>query len=151
MDPRVGATDHLTGFYENFVSYIPCSGNEKIIIVDGSLVPIVRKGQNFPFEGLSLQNVLHVPKISYNLLSISKITPKLNCKATFLPKFVSFQDLSSGRMIDTAWYSRGPISLMMIPPVVVSFGPVYCHHILLFFNKIVCCVIFGWATQTLNI
>ncbi|KAA0051948.1 reverse transcriptase [Cucumis melo var. makuwa] len=35
--------------------------------------------------GLSLHHVLHVPEISYNLLSISKINRDLNCKATFLP------------------------------------------------------------------
>ncbi|KAA0042116.1 DUF3685 domain-containing protein [Cucumis melo var. makuwa] len=30
-----GATDHLTGSSEHFVSYIPCAGNEKIRIADG--------------------------------------------------------------------------------------------------------------------
>ncbi|KAA0054163.1 Cysteine-rich RLK (RECEPTOR-like protein kinase) 8 [Cucumis melo var. makuwa] len=102
-----GATDHLTGFSEHFVTYTPCVGNEKIRITDGSLAPIAGKGQIVLFDGFSLQNVLHVPKLSYNLLSIGKITRELHCKATFLPKSVCFQDLNSGRTIGTAQHSRG--------------------------------------------
>ncbi|KAA0059998.1 putative polyprotein [Cucumis melo var. makuwa] len=82
-----GATDHLTA--------------------DGSLAPIAGKGQIVPFDGFALQNVLHVPKLSYNLLSISKITRELHCKAIFLPESVYFQDMSSGRTIGTVRHSRG--------------------------------------------
>ncbi|KAA0057242.1 ty3-gypsy retrotransposon protein [Cucumis melo var. makuwa] len=67
-----GATDHLIGFSEHFVSYTPCASNEKIRIADGSLAPIAGKGQIVLFDGFSLQNVLHVPKLSYNLLSIRR-------------------------------------------------------------------------------
>ena len=84
------ATDHLTNSSEHFVYYIPCAGNEKIRIADGSLAPIVGKWQISFFYGLSLHNVLHVPQISYNLLSISKITHELNCQVIFLPDSVSF-------------------------------------------------------------
>ncbi|KAL4031039.1 hypothetical protein IC575_009295 [Cucumis melo] len=87
-----GATDHLTGSSEHFISYAPCAGNEKIRIADGSLAPIAGKGQIVPFDGFALQNVLHVPKLSYNLLSISKITRELHCKAIFLPESVYFQE-----------------------------------------------------------
>ncbi|KAL0556977.1 hypothetical protein IC582_005495 [Cucumis melo] len=101
------ATDPLTGFSEHFVSYTSCSGNEKIRIANDSLALIARKGQIVLFDGFSLHNVLHVPKLSYNLLSISTITRELHCKATFLPESVCFQDLSSGRTIDTTRHSRG--------------------------------------------
>ncbi|TYK05444.1 reverse transcriptase [Cucumis melo var. makuwa] len=43
MNPWIldsGATNHLTGSFESFVSYIPCASNEKIRIADGSLAPI---------------------------------------------------------------------------------------------------------------
>ncbi|KAL0561562.1 hypothetical protein IC582_001996 [Cucumis melo] len=102
-----GATNHLTSFSEHFVTYTSCAGNEKIQIADGSLAPITGKGQIVLFDGFSLQNVLHVPKLSYNLLSISKITRELHCKATFLPESVCFQDLNSRRTIGTARHSRG--------------------------------------------
>ena len=51
--------------------------------------------------------MLHVPQISYNLLLISKITYELNFKATFLPDSISFQDLSSRRMIGPTKHNRG--------------------------------------------
>ncbi|KAA0068106.1 putative mitochondrial protein [Cucumis melo var. makuwa] len=81
------------------------AGNEKIRIADDSLVPISGKGQIVLFDNFSLQNVLHVPKLSYNLLSISKITCELHCNATFLPESICFQDLSSGRTIGTTRHS----------------------------------------------
>ncbi|KAA0039229.1 putative polyprotein [Cucumis melo var. makuwa] len=102
-----GVTDHLTGFSEHFVSYTPYADNEKIRIADGFLAPIAGKGQIVLFDGFSIHNVLHVPKLSYNLLSISKITHELYCKAPFLPESVCFQDLNSERTIGTARHSRG--------------------------------------------
>ncbi|TYK02021.1 Beta-galactosidase [Cucumis melo var. makuwa] len=103
----IAQSDHLTGFSKHFVTYTPCAGNEKIWIADGSLASIAGKGQIVLYDGFSLQNVLHVPKLFYNLLSISKITHELHCKATFLPESVCFQDLNSERTIGTARHSRG--------------------------------------------
>ncbi|KAA0046032.1 Beta-galactosidase [Cucumis melo var. makuwa] len=102
-----GATDHLTGSSEHFISYASCASNEKIRIADGSLAPIAGKGKIVPFDGSALQNVLHVPKLSYNLLSISNIACELHCKVIFLPESINFQDMSSGRTIGTARHSRG--------------------------------------------
>ncbi|KAA0055419.1 Retrovirus-related Pol polyprotein from transposon TNT 1-94 [Cucumis melo var. makuwa] len=59
-----------------------------------SLALIARKGQIVLFDDFSLQNVLHVPKLSYNLLSISKITRELHCKATFLPDHLQGESVS---------------------------------------------------------
>ncbi|KAA0048015.1 reverse transcriptase [Cucumis melo var. makuwa] len=76
-------------------------------ITDDSLALTAGKRQIVLFDGFSLQNVLHEPKLSYNLLSISKIIRELHCKGTFLPEFVCFQDLSSERTIGTARHSKG--------------------------------------------
>ena len=86
-----GATDLLTGSSKHFVSCIPCAGNKKIRIPDGSLAPILGKRKISLFDKFSLRNVLHVPRISYNLLLISKITRELNCKTTFLLDSVFFR------------------------------------------------------------
>ena len=67
-----GATDHMTWSSKLFSSYIPCAGNQRVKIVDGSF-PIVIS------LVLTLHNVLHVPKLSCNLLSISKLTADQNC------------------------------------------------------------------------
>ena len=65
------------------------------------MASIAGKRLIFPFEGLTLHHVLHVPRISYNLMYISKLTCELNFTSIFLPDSVSFQDLSLERMIGT--------------------------------------------------
>ena len=89
------------------MSYIPSAKNKTIRIANDSLTSIAGKRKIYPCAGLSLHNVLHVAKLSYNLLSISNITHELNCKAIFLSDSISFQDLSLGRMIGTVRHSRG--------------------------------------------
>lgn len=53
-----------------FILYLLCVGNEKIWIADRTFAPIASKGHISPVDGFTLQNVLHVSKISYNLLHI---------------------------------------------------------------------------------
>lgn len=120
------------------VSYISCASDEKIKIVDDSLALMPGMGQISPFEGLSLHNLVHVLKILYNLLSISKITRELNCncKAKFLFDYVSFQDFSLGRMISIAKHCRGlddDASSSSICRTSLLF------HTLLLLKKTVCC------------
>ncbi|KAL0543619.1 hypothetical protein IC582_018719 [Cucumis melo] len=103
LDSR--AIDHLTGFSKHFL--LSYADNEKIRIVDSSLVPIAGKGQIVPFDGFALRNVLHVPKLFYNLLSISNITRELHCKAIFLLESVYFQGMSSRMTIGTTRHSMG--------------------------------------------
>ena len=68
------ATSHLTGSSKHFISYLPFAGNEKIRIAYVYFASFAGKGHISSFDGLILQNLLHVSKISYNLLFISKIT-----------------------------------------------------------------------------
>ena len=86
-----GATDHLSGTSENFISYHLCAGNEKIRIADRTLALVAGKGHVSPYDGSILQNILHVPKISYNPLSGSKITRDLNCRVAFSPDDILFK------------------------------------------------------------
>ena len=51
---------------------------------------------------MTLKSVLHVPKLTYNLLSVSKLTKDLNCVVTFFSSHCEFQDRSSGKMIGIA-------------------------------------------------
>lgn len=53
-------------------------------------------------HSLTLHNVLHVPNLYCNLLSISKITHDLNCRVNFYPSHYEFKELVSGRMIGSA-------------------------------------------------
>ena len=46
--------------------------------------------------------MLHVPNLSCNLLSISKITSDLQCQTNFYSSYCEFQELTTGRMIGSA-------------------------------------------------
>ena len=53
-------------------------------------------------NNLVLKSVLHVPNLSCNLLSISKLTSDCNCSVQFFDRHCVFQDLQSGRAIGNA-------------------------------------------------
>ena len=67
----------MTSSSQLFSSYSPCVGNKKIKIVDGSLYVIADMGSVIISPTLTLHKILHVPNLSFNLLSISKLTSDL--------------------------------------------------------------------------
>ena len=77
-----------------FSSNSPCVGNTKIKIVDGSLSIIAGKRSIKISSLLTLHDVLHVPNLFCNLLSISKLTSNLKCQANFFLSRCEFQDLN---------------------------------------------------------
>ena len=79
-----GATDHMTYCSQLFSKYIPSVGNRKIRIADGTFSAIAGSGTVRVSPTITLENVLRVPKLSCNLLSISLITKDLDCCAYFL-------------------------------------------------------------------
>ena len=56
---------------------------------------------------ITLNPVLHVPNLSYNLLFISQLTKQSNCLAKFLPSHCVFQDLLLGKTIGSAKECEG--------------------------------------------
>ena len=97
------ASDHMTHLSHMFSSYTPCPVTLKVHIADGSLLSLVTgKGFVVLSKNLIFKLVLHVPNLSYNHLSISKLTKDSNCMAKFFPSHCEFQDMGSGRMIGSA-------------------------------------------------
>ena len=97
-----GATDHMIGCAKLFSSYTPSPGNVKVKIADGSLSTVAGTGSIEIYPNIVLNSVLHVLKLSYNLISISKLTRDQNCIAIFSQYLCDFQDRISGRRIGTA-------------------------------------------------
>ena len=102
-----GATDHMTGCAKLFSSYTPRPGNVKVKIADGSLSTVAGTGSIEICPNIVHNSVLHVPKLSYNLISISKFTKDHNSIASFSQSFCDFQDLISGRRIGSAREHQG--------------------------------------------
>nr|KYP43794.1 hypothetical protein KK1_034774 [Cajanus cajan] len=96
------ATDHMTPHSPYFSSYTTSSSNQHITIANGSHTPVIGCGNIQLQSSLLLKNVLHVPQLSNNLLSIHKITQDLNCAVTFFHSHCVFQDLATGRTIGIA-------------------------------------------------
>ncbi|RVW64704.1 Retrovirus-related Pol polyprotein from transposon RE1 [Vitis vinifera] len=102
-----GASDHMTNSSNMFESYSPCPGNKKVRIADGNFSPIAGKGLIKTSEGIDLKYVLHVPKLTCNLLSISKLSRDSNCCVIFYESHCIFQDQSSGKTIGSARIING--------------------------------------------
>ncbi|XP_073103833.1 uncharacterized protein [Elaeis guineensis] len=102
-----GASNHMTRSFRDFVSYIPCSGRDKVHLADGSFTPISGKGSIKCTSELSLSSVLHVPRFSINLLSISAITNDLDCAVTFFKTHCVFQEPKTGRKLVTGIMRNG--------------------------------------------
>ena len=74
-----GAFDHMTDCENLFSSYVPSSSNQKVRIADGSFSVVAGIGTVKISLNILLKPVLHVPKLSCKLLSISKLARNLNC------------------------------------------------------------------------
>ncbi|GAV70451.1 UBN2_3 domain-containing protein [Cephalotus follicularis] len=73
-----GASDHMTGNATLFNSYSPCSENYRVRIVDGTLSNVAGIGTIMVSKDIILNSILFVPKLTCNLLSISKFTRDCN-------------------------------------------------------------------------
>ena len=96
-----GATDHMTGSSNLFSTYIPCSGQQRFKIADGSFSIVAGKGSIVVTKDLILESVLHVPNLSCNLISVGKLTKDLKCVVNFFPNGCIFQDMLLGKRIDS--------------------------------------------------
>ncbi|XP_073109385.1 uncharacterized protein [Elaeis guineensis] len=94
-----GASSHMTGAPNSFISYSPCSGHNKVRIADGSFTPVSGKGSIDCTPNLRLSSVLHIPSFPTNLLSISSVTRDLNCSVTFWPSHCLFQEQRTGKIL----------------------------------------------------
>ncbi|XP_020679649.1 protein argonaute 1A-like [Dendrobium catenatum] len=73
-----GASSHLTADVSNLQQPTPYQGNDTVSLANGQHLPIHNSGQGIlPLpesnRKLNLNNILHVPKLSHNLLSVSQL------------------------------------------------------------------------------
>lgn len=89
------ATHHITNDLNNLQLYQPYHGQDQVTVGNGSNLPILHSGKGilptpkFPFH---LRNVLHVPSISSNLLSVQQLTKDNHCTVTFDDRSFVVQD-----------------------------------------------------------
>ena len=97
----------MTHSSNQFKTYTPCPSNRKIVLADGTTTTVAGVGDVQVNPDLVLKNVLHVPRLSTNLVSIQKLTQDLICRVIFYASYCEFQDQSSDRKIGLAKEHNG--------------------------------------------
>jgi hypothetical protein len=106
-----GATDHVCYSLSLFTKYhtvhpIP------VKLPNGSIVSTDIVGDINVTSHITLHNVLYMPKFSFNLISISKVSQDLNCAFVFTDNVCYIQNsmqkmIGSGRQVDGLYYLEG--------------------------------------------
>ena len=104
-----GATHHLTNSMGNLNIRDEFRGNDKLIIGNGEGLSITHIGDSyFSFKSsksqlaylhIALKDILLVPSITKNLISISKLTTNNNISVEFLGSFCVVKDLLKGQVL----------------------------------------------------
>ena len=71
-----------------FKTYLPCQ--RKIVVADRTTTTMAGIEDVQVTSNLVLKNVLHVPQLSTNLVSIQKLTQDLSCRVIFDASFCEF-------------------------------------------------------------
>jgi hypothetical protein len=122
LDTR--ATDHLTGELDWLHMREPYIGHDHVHTANGTGMRISHIGQSsIPTHTptpLHLKNVLHVPEVTRNLMSVKKLTLDNNVFVEFHPNDVFVKDWDS-REIIISGQSRGGLYPIGAPPSSTSF------------------------------
>ncbi|XP_028092800.1 uncharacterized protein LOC114292993 [Camellia sinensis] len=96
------AIEHITPELNNLSSSHPYHGSDQITIGDGNTVPIHHTGKGLlptPHFSFWLNNVLHTPSISSNLVSVHRLAKDNNCSITFDDSTFVVQDKVSKKIL----------------------------------------------------
>lgn len=81
-----GASSHLSNDINQLINITLYEGSYQIKVGNGHSLPITNTGQDLlptPTRNLYLPKILHLPKLSHNLISVNKLTSDNNCLVIF--------------------------------------------------------------------
>ncbi|PRQ35290.1 putative RNA-directed DNA polymerase [Rosa chinensis] len=93
-----GASDHMTND-PSLVKNLRRSPQDVVSTADGTPTPVTGEGSIALSDTLTLESVLVVPSLAYNLLSVGQIILALACIVTFYPSFCVFQNILTRRIL----------------------------------------------------
>jgi transposase InsO family protein len=104
-----GATDHMTCERHVFTNFFFGGSNSKTIIINANGVPspIEGVGTVSLSPSLSISDVLFVPTLNCNLLSVSKLLKSHSCVAMFYPTHCLLQNIHTKEKIGSGRQSEG--------------------------------------------
>lgn len=97
-----GATKHVTANYANLADPTEYESNELVIVGNSSQLKISSIGNSTISDGkylLNLIDILYVPKIIKNLVSVSKLTQDNNIYFEFHHRYCLIKDKGLGRVL----------------------------------------------------
>ncbi|GKC05155.1 retrovirus-related pol polyprotein from transposon TNT 1-94 [Tanacetum coccineum] len=89
----------MTGNSHIFNNFDTNTSSSRVTIADGSISQVLGSGTVNLSPSISLSLVLSLPKFSFNLLSVSRITSNLQCSVKFYPEYCVFKDLKTKKII----------------------------------------------------
>ncbi|XP_073280573.1 uncharacterized protein [Primulina huaijiensis] len=93
-----GASNHMTGSLKNMSELRGVSGCP-VGLPDGQYAAATKEGSVKLDENLELKNVLYVPRLNCNLISVSQLIDESDCIAQFTKNMCVFQDRTSRMLI----------------------------------------------------
>jgi histone deacetylase 1/2 len=121
-----GATDHLTNDLDKLTVREPYNGNDQVHTANGAGMRIHHVGQGIlptPSHNLRLNDVLHVPSVTRNLLSVKKLTHDNPVFVEIHPNDIFVKDRAT-REIMLRGRSRGGLYPLEPPIIKQAFGSV---------------------------
>ncbi|TYK10642.1 Retrovirus-related Pol polyprotein from transposon TNT 1-94 [Cucumis melo var. makuwa] len=103
--PDSGATNHLTHSLSNLSIGSEYGGGNQIYAANGSGLPITHYGSmsfnssTLPFKSFTLNNLLQVPSITKNLISVSQFAKDNHVFFEFHPTLCYVKDLDTGQVL----------------------------------------------------
>ena len=97
-----GALDHITANLNNLSVQSHYKGPGQIAVGNGQFLPINHTGNSSlstKFHKFQLRNVLHVPRVASNLLSVHKLCLHNNCSCHFDVYKFHIWDIPTGRIL----------------------------------------------------
>jgi hypothetical protein len=105
-----GATDHITHDLEKMAVKEKCQGNDQVATANGQGMYIRHIGQSKIHSAshtLILRNILHVPSITRNLLSVRMFAIDNHVFFEFHPHFLLIKDLATREILIRGWCQDG--------------------------------------------
>jgi hypothetical protein len=119
--PDTGATNHVTSDLGNLnLQAEEYNGSDQLRVGNGQGLDIKHLGSSklhYPHVSFTLQNLLHVPNIQKNLLSVSQFTRDNNVFFEFHPHFFCVKDPQTGTTLLRGQSKNGLYTLPSIPPL----------------------------------
>ena len=128
-----GASHHVTNDLSSLSLYTPYNGHEELIIDDGTSLQITHIGSMFlalSNYNVNLSNILYVPKIFRNILSLSRLCLDNNLQISFYSNSFIIKVLSTNQIILKHQTNQGVYTCSLFSPVVYSISPPNVPHLL---------------------